>query len=346
MVEARRVRALECAAPWYYCESLGYIRCAVHTLAGGRRRVAYPAEWRAQHLDAVCECAAGARIRNLNPPRRPHCATLTHVHALDTRRSHRQLLSHTDRLMHSSRTPRSSRPPPLLLCPARLVRCASHHAARELLHPTPQWRVCIPAQLYVHTASACTDLLACCSGCARVCSLLAFHCAPRRCADHGDPLPLHTILSLSSCMSMIISATNKSSSGVAGGNIAGGRPGDGDGDSGGDRGPFSDPESSAPPSSSSLCTLTVNSYKFVYLDIAPYTLVAQGNGEESEQFLGTYIYDVRNIIQTYLGNGVVHHDDVGAIKGIVVRTQSHQTRRNDRAARNVHCARTNTSLAW
>jgi hypothetical protein len=77
---------------------------------------------------------------------------------------------------------------------------------------------------------------------------------------------------------------------------------------------------SAPSSSSSanVCSISVNSYKFVYLDHLPYTLVAQGTAEESDSFLSAYLHDVRDVITSYLGagTGVVAADDVQAIRGV------------------------------
>jgi hypothetical protein len=113
-------------------------------------------------------------------------------------------------------------------------------------------------------------------------------------------------------MNMVIGATSKT--GNSGKDRDASSKENKDGESGVNNSP-ADAPSTTPPST--LCSITVNSYKFVYLDHSPYTLVAQGNGEESEQFLGSYICDVRDLIQTYFGNGVVSPDDIGALKGIV-----------------------------
>lgn len=123
-------------------------------------------------------------------------------------------------------------------------------------------------------------------------------------SDHGQPLPLHTVLGLSSCMSMVVGATTKASAGK-------------EKESKETESNGADSSASAThPSPPATCSITVNSYKFVYVDHLPYTLVAQGNSDESDTFLSGYVSDVRDLIQTYLGVGVVASDDLSAIKGM------------------------------
>lgn len=134
-------------------------------------------------------------------------------------------------------------------------------------------------------------------------------------SDAGESLPLHTVIGLSSCMSMVQGATNKTNSSSLSDKEYNGSVDSKDSTEGANHN--TNDSSASTSTSPALCSVNVNSYKFVSLDHAPYTLIAQGNSEESDQTLGTYLTDIRQLILTYLGDGVVSPDDVTAIKGIV-----------------------------
>lgn len=136
-------------------------------------------------------------------------------------------------------------------------------------------------------------------------------------------------MALSSCISMLRAATSKSAQ-----MDDGDEDGDGDGatqPSGGDGA-----AAAATAGSAGVCSVNVNGLKLVSLDVqcggggagpTVYTLVAQGNADESDAFLATYLTDVRDLIRAYFGGpplAAALPDDGGALSTIAVSLSTHR----------------------
>ena len=148
------------------------------------------------------------------------------------------------------------------------------------------------------------------------------------CADAGESLSLSSVLALSSCISMLRAATSKGAQ----------MDDDEDGStqqSGADGAATAAAAAAAPAATTGVCSVSVNGLKLVSLDVpcgatstnaaaaAPtvYTLVAQGNADESDAFLTRYLTDVREVLRAYLGGPPLASalpDDGSAVKAIAV----------------------------
>lgn len=147
------------------------------------------------------------------------------------------------------------------------------------------------------------------------------------CADAGESLSLSSVLALSSCISMLRAATSKGAQ----------MDDDEDGStqqSGADGAATAATAAAAPAATAGVCSVSVNGLKLVSLDVpcgptstnaaaaaTVYTLVAQGNADESDAFLTTYLTDVREVLRAYLGGPPLASalpDDGSAVKAIAV----------------------------
>jgi len=149
-----------------------------------------------------------------------------------------------------------------------------------------------------------------------------------RCADAGESLSLSSVLALSSCISMLRAATSK------GAQLDDEEDG-GTQQSGADGATTAAAAAAAAPAAiAGVCSVSVNGLKLVSLDVpcgatstnaaaaaTVYTLVAQGNADESDTFLTTYLTDVREVLRAYLGGPPLASalpDDGSAVKAIAV----------------------------